>query len=270
MKGNVMFQLILQLHITGQCNLRCKHCYISEHAQELSIDTIKNIFFQLSELVNELERVKSKKFPVSIHITGGEPLCHSEIHTILDMLFEQRSKYRIGIMSNGTMLDDDTLIMLSKLNLKALQVSLDGCCETHDKIRGNGNFLSVLHALDLLYQYGIPSRVSFTANKENYIAFPFVADICRRHHVKSLWSDRIIPFENNSAIKPIDNESDMKKYVDILANEKNNEQNKLFGLRIDNHRALQFIGTDDNPYWCTAGEQLITVDEYGNVIDVNN
>lgn len=258
-----MKHLILQLHITGICNLRCKHCYISEHVQEMSFSDIKTVLIQFNSWAKRMRQYYKDKVMLHLHVTGGEPFLHSEIERILKYLSKCR-KYRIAFMTNGTLLDKKLAKRLKHMHLKALQLSLDGTRETHDRLRGSGNYDKVINAMDLLHQYGIPCRISFTANRYNYPEFPKVAEICRNHHVVSLWSDRYIPCTDNNLL-PMD-ESHMKEYVSILREERNNTENQKAGLRVENFRALQFIGSQDIPYYCRAGEGFLTVDEYGNIM----
>lgn len=258
-----MIHMFLQLHITGKCNLRCKHCYIDEHSTEMPLEDIIKVLNQFDELVKGIIDRENEKVVKHLHMTGGEPLYHSRIKEILSLLNLRKKDYRIGIMSNGTMLNKEILEKLAELNLEAFQVSLDGERRTHDKIRGEGNFDEVLRALDLLSEYGIPTRVSFTANQENYSQFPAVAKYCRKHQVNSLWSDRYIPFIDGE-LKAL-TEADTREYVKVLQEEHENIENAVAQLRVENYRALQFLSSGAQPYICKAGEALVTVDEYGNI-----
>lgn len=260
-----MKNIFLQLHITGNCNLRCRHCYIDEHCMDMSYRDVKSVLKQFDELIQYLRKQSREKVVAHVHVTGGEPFLHPDIHKILWLLWCFRHKYRYGIMSNGTLLNSRNLRLIKRLNLKAFQVSLDGNKETHDAIRGIGNFEKVLCALEQLADWKIPARVSFTANKENFRQFPQVAEICREHHVLTLWSDRYVPFDIHSKIPPLD-KADMKEYVAILQQERVRAVNQRCGLSVQNYRALQFLGSSgDAPYSCQAGDSLVTVDERGNI-----
>lgn len=256
---------ILQLHITGNCNLRCRHCYVAEHCNNLSFSAIKRVVNQYGELIAQVEKRQGSRIRAHIHFTGGEPLLHPEINRILRFFLKERRRFQFGIMSNGTVLRLRTLLLLKRLRLKAFQVSIDGDEVYHDTIRGKDNLRQVLKGLDVLHFFRIPTRVSFTANKENYEMFPKVAQICRKHHVRSLWSDRYIPFDKNSDLAPL-TQSDMKKYVWVLQSEKENPLNGKSKLSVQNYRALQFLSSGCDIYSCKAAETMITVDEYGNIM----
>ena len=260
-----MTDFIFQLHITGNCNLRCRHCYMDEHCTNMPFSDIIRAVEQYEELIERLERQTGSKIRAHIHFTGGEPLLHPEINQILRFFITKKNRFRYGIMSNGTLLNIKTLLLLKQLHLKAFQVSIDGDEATHDSIRGKGNYQKVLRALDILHFFRIPTRVSFTANRENYHKFSHIAQVCRDHNVRSLWSDRYIPFNSSTTIHPL-TKDDMREYVAILQKERDNPKNIKGKLHVQNYRALQFLCSGDGIYYCKAGEGMITVDEYGNIL----
>ncbi|NOY64116.1 MAG: radical SAM protein [Nitrospirae bacterium] len=58
----------LELLITDQCNLHCRHCYIGEPTrQELSLHEITSVLGEFEEMQG-----------LRVLISGGEPLMHSE------------------------------------------------------------------------------------------------------------------------------------------------------------------------------------------------
>lgn len=107
------------------------------------------------------------------------------------------------------------------------------------RIRGKGNLAAVCRGLDKLSRYGIRTRVSFTAHLDNYRCLPQVAEICRKHHVSSLWSDRYVPMPG-STLRPMD-AAHMQEYVDILRSLAHAPLYRSAGLLVQNHRALQFL-----------------------------
>lgn len=256
-----MIHLVLQVHITGRCNLNCKHCYIAEHAVEMPYSDFKQVLHDYNNWARKIREITGQKVIQNLHITGGEPLLHSQFNKILYLLLFHKKRYRIAFMTNGTLINKKHLRFFKMLKIKPLQLSLDGNEEGHDFIRGKGNYNKVIHAMDLLHEYNIPCRISFTANKNNYNQFPEVADICRKHNVSSLWSDRYIPYQK-CGLSAIDKEC-MQNYVEILRNERNCKDNGF--LCVENARALQFLGSDDAAYYCRAGEYFMAVDENGEI-----
>ena len=252
----------LQLHITGKCNLSCKHCYMEPCAVEMPYTEFKVVINQYCELLKNLKCIYKKPIEAQIRITGGEPLLHSNI----DKIFKYLKKTHIPfvLMTNGSLITNTLIKKLKRAGLSACQVSLDGIQKTHDSIRGSGNFIQVLNALDLLASNKIPSRVSFTANAENYTEFSQIADICRQHKVTTLWSDRYVPIAKRD-IKAMTSEQ-THTYINLLQQEKQNPQNAVSGLQIKNERALQFLASNKLPYSCKAGENIIVVNECGEIL----
>jgi len=219
-----MKDFTIQIHITGKCNCRCRHCYINEHANELSPNTINGILDQYKGLIALLEERKKETFRPLVNITGGEPFLYSNLDQLLQLIQQRGNEFVFRIATNGTLLHDDLLKRLQSLNLPFIQVSLDGNETIHDSIRGKGNFKEVVKALEKLYAYHINSRVSFTAHKDNYQSFKDVAKVCREHHVQTLWSDRYVLCEGDNGIRPLSPE-ETKEYVYMLDAEKKNPEN---------------------------------------------
>lgn len=258
-----MIHFILQLHITGRCNLHCRHCYIDSHTKEMTLTDICRVLTQYDALLEKLRLQSREPVTAHLHITGGEPLTHKHIDSVLAILARKKKKYSMAFMSNGTLLTPQLLDKLKALDLKAFQLSLDGTPRTHDAIRGQSNHAAVVKAIELLRQWEIPVRVSFTANEENFREFPQVAQICREHGVSSLWSDRYVPFPCTE-MPPLAKESTWE-YLNLLQHEHDSWENLQAGLSVENFRALQFLTGNMMPYSCTAGEKLIAVDENGTI-----
>lgn len=79
---------------------------------------------QFSRLLSSMRRESGEPVCGHVHVTGGEPFLHPQIRQILWLLLLHRRRFRYAIMSNGTILKHLPLVRL--LNLKALQVSIDG------------------------------------------------------------------------------------------------------------------------------------------------
>lgn len=259
-----MDSFVLQLHITGNCNCRCKHCYLDDTPNEMCVSQIETVLVQYKELITVLQNQFGKVLRPFVNITGGEPFIHQKIYDVLDLMDRYSSVFSFRMMSNGLLLDDALLTRLQSLNIPCLQLSLDGDQVLHDQVRGPGNFRAVCQSLRRLHQYGIPTKVSFTAHSGNYQAFPLVAQACRDCGVSSLWSDRYIPCGTVSALQPL-SPGQTREYVALLQAEKQNPANREAGLQILNRRSLQFLASGEYPYACSAGISALAVDDKGDV-----
>ena len=105
--------------ITGNCNLRCKHCSAAstweiDKSKELSTEEIKGTFRYFSEIGI-----------FKIFLFGGEPFFHPDICEILE--YASGFKFQFTTSTNGTLLTRDFVKFLKELGIfKRVQVSLDG------------------------------------------------------------------------------------------------------------------------------------------------
>lgn len=117
----------VQLSITGNCNCKCRHCFVSapiRKYRELS----------LKECIRILDQLKSCGV-YKTGLTGGEPLLHPDFKKLIENMHD-RQLVLSTLYTNGILLDDDILDMFRKYNMSPdIQISFDGI-GTHDWIRG--------------------------------------------------------------------------------------------------------------------------------------
>ncbi len=256
--------LLLQWHITDQCNLRCRHCYQEDYKESgPEFQHLLGILDQYEILLSSLGG-SGRGTRGQINITGGEPFVRNDF---LQLLQEIRGRgIPFAILTNGTLIDRDMARFLKALAPRFIQLSLEGAQERHDAIRGEGNYARVVKTLGFLKKAGINTVVSFTAQRENFRDFPVVADLCRRHGVARLWSDRLIPpgAENRDAANTL-SPGEAREFFSIMATASGGQGSKRkSGIAM--HRALQFLATGEKPYRCNAGYGLITVMPDGTVL----
>ncbi len=154
-----------QWHFIDSCNLRCIHCYQDDYAyKNIDFNILNSIFFKLDAAMSKW---KMKCF---ISLSGGEPFLKPEgLFYLIDMIEQSDNFKNIAILTNGTLIDDDTIIKLKKhKKISEIQVSLDGHNEeTHDKIRGAGTFLKAIKSIKRLKNAGIKTSIMFTLHDKN-------------------------------------------------------------------------------------------------------
>ncbi len=113
--------------ITGRCNYRCKHCYMSApdaKLGELSHDEVMSIIDQFEQCGI-----------MNVSLTGGEPLVRKDFLEIVDALL-QRDIRITTIYSNGRLVTDHLLDELEKRGIHPeFNMSYDGVGH-HDWLRG--------------------------------------------------------------------------------------------------------------------------------------
>ncbi len=114
--------------ITGQCNYRCKHCYMSAPDAkygELSHEQIMDIVRQLIDCG-----------VMEVTLTGGEPLVRRDFLEIVDALLEGGIRIA-AIYSNGKLVTENLLKELDRRGIKPeFNMSFDGVDGWHDWLRG--------------------------------------------------------------------------------------------------------------------------------------
>lgn len=259
--------MTFQFHITGRCNLHCKHCYRPDDNSEiLSFQNIIDVLLQFEKLAdkyNHRNRIKEKPH---VNLTGGEPLMREDIYDILDYIGEHRNRYTCGILTNGSPINEKMIASFIKNRISFIQLSIDGNCDIHNSIRAPGDYERTFETIKLLNAGGIRTMISFTANEDNYRCLPEVALECRKHGVNKLWSDRMVPIGSGEGLKSIDKKTLIPYLLSLQKAQQENQNTVLCpNTEISMERALQFLVADEPIYSCSAGISLITVDEYGKI-----
>lgn len=254
-------KLIVQWHITEKCNLRCTHCYQTSYRHSgQKLGTLKTIAQQIVSLQKEITRQSGKEIALQLTLTGGEPFKHPDFLALLQHLALLSPKPSLAILSNGSPIDADMAQRLATFNPLFVQLSLDGTENTHNAIRGEGNFRKVLRATHFLKNAGIRVLWSFTAHSENWRDFEQIAELARQNHVDKLWSDRLIPENVETAPRTLTHKQCADYFVGM-----NKARQRAGQTQIAMNRALQFQTAGGRPYQCSAGHGLITIMPDGTV-----
>ena len=153
------FRESLQWSITGACNLKCRHCFMSApHAKHGS-----PTHDQIIGIADQIAQCGIFK----VELTGGEPLIRKDFLDIIDALAERD----IGvstIFTNGWLVDEKLLDALEARKMHPnFQLSYDGVGK-HDYLRGiDGAEERTLHALKLLQEREHGLSVSMCLHRGN-------------------------------------------------------------------------------------------------------
>ena len=159
----------MQLYITNNCNLRCKHCYMYadyEKENEITLDEIKKLCSNF--------KIQGGKY---VTLTGGEVTTRNDLDKIIKFL--HNLDLGIHILSNGVNWSDELIELVAQSNVERVQISLDGFDEkSNSMIRGVGVFDKILDTIDKLVKKNVNVSVAVTPlyevalkNKEKYIKF---------------------------------------------------------------------------------------------------
>ena len=145
--------------ITGRCNYRCRHCFMSApEAQfgELSYEQILRIVQELADCGVEI-----------VSLTGGEPLVRRDFLEIVDALCERNIRIA-GILSNGALVSKELLTALDRRGIHPeFIMSYDGP-GWHDWLRGiSGAEAAVDRAFLLCREMGFSTGAEITLHRGN-------------------------------------------------------------------------------------------------------
>lgn len=149
--------------ITGHCNCRCKHCY-------MSAPTGKIPEYTTEECLNIIDQMEAAGIQV-VSLTGGEALVRRDFIRLAERLTQAGIKIET-IMSNGLLVNEKLLEQLETLGQKPeFNMSFDGI-GCHDWLRGiDGAEEAVLRAFRLCKEHGFPTGAEYCLHTGNMHVF---------------------------------------------------------------------------------------------------
>lgn len=252
--------LLFQWHVTERCDHVCTHCYQGDPPADLSYENLLNILDQFRALVRRFRSASTSRFPAHINVTGGEPFLREDFFDLLERFHSLRREFNFAILTSGSMIDDAAAKRLRQFGPGFVQVSMEGTPQTHDAIRGAGDYQRVVNAIKCLKKAGVAVLVSFTAHRGNYREFADVAAACKRLGVKRVWADRFVPIGGAAGQRGLVLSADeTDELLSIMSKSRRKPLLLPCGTEVAMQRALQFRAGDGRPYRCQAGNELITV-----------
>ena len=118
-RGGLFF---INLEVTKRCNARCNFCdYWKENPPR-----------ELKDYVAVVEKLK----PLSVGLTGGEPLLREDLPNLVASLRRNFGFLHISLITNGSLLTMEKGVELWEAGLDELSISLDYLDGRHDAGRG--------------------------------------------------------------------------------------------------------------------------------------
>ncbi|MBT9173089.1 MAG: putative mycofactocin radical SAM maturase MftC [Syntrophomonadaceae bacterium] len=175
--------LFFAWHMTNKCNLRCIHC-LWESGPDASWP---------GELV-EAEALLVCRQLIDFQIpyvafSGGEPLLHPAFWPVCELLAEKGIEVKIE--SNGQLVDDDTAKRLASLNLRSIQISIDGTTQdAYSKMRPGAQLAQALEAVTKLVKRGVSTEIVYVPAKFNFYEAEKLIDLAVELKVKAFYTGK--------------------------------------------------------------------------------
>jgi len=182
----------IQWHVTGVCNLRCRHCYQESYSRKT--DLKRDELQAVAE--NIFEALRSWNKSACISLTGGEPLLKLELFDLLKYLGQNPTVNELEIITNGLLIDNINVQELSALKkLKKIKISLDGAtAAVNDSIRGKGTFEKITRSISVINKTASFDVVlMFTAMNSNFRNIVNFLELAQSLKVSGLIIERFIP-----------------------------------------------------------------------------
>ena len=153
--------LVVSWNITRKCNLKCAHCYINATSSDLSGELTTEESKRLIDQIAEVSR------PLLI-LSGGEPLLRKDVYELIR--YGTEKGLRMGLGSNGSLIDIVTANKLRNAGVKTVSISLDSNIPAqHDEFRGVvGSWDKAITAVKALRKTGILVQLNTTLTQQNY------------------------------------------------------------------------------------------------------
>lgn len=158
---------------TLQCNLRCWYCYEKHDGMPMmKVDVLENIKKHIDSVVTSPQLKQ-----LHIDFFGGEPLLGFDAVVIPLLQYARKKTQEYGkiltthFTTNGVLLNEERINRLMEIQLDGIpdfQITLDGACASHDKVRclrnGTGTFKIIVENIHELLKAGfhVSVRINYT------------------------------------------------------------------------------------------------------------
>ncbi len=202
-------EFCVQISVTNNCNLSCRHCYRDVRKafdDEFSTAELITLLHQVRDLAADLDREPNVVF------SGGEPLSRPDLGLLVRVARSLGIETHVN--TNGTLVTEELAAALREWGILAVQVSLDGPTpESHDRIRGRGNFERTLVGVRHLLAAGIEVMYKVTLMPGvNTALIPEFYSLANREGVHILSFARLIAIGPGARLQQMS----MQEYRDTL------------------------------------------------------
>lgn len=171
--------MFLDMHLTSKCNLRCKHCYLSNNYKDKEIEMPFEMFMKITDEFMSIQPDMRKTYLLS----GGEVTTYPHIKEAIDYVHKKYNK-GVTIASNGYKVK--SLLAKASLGKKdRVQLSLDGDKIMHNWLRGK-NYKTVIKALEALKKEEIQHTIHMTIHSANAHTIPHAIKIAKKYDALNL------------------------------------------------------------------------------------
>lgn len=264
----------LVIHLTNDCNMRCKYCYANggnyhskRDVMDVEIlDQILNVFFNRFNIIS------------NVQFFGGEPLMNLPLleyacHKLSDKAEERNYSIIFGIVTNGTLINSRFIDLVNKYRIQ-VTLSYDGNPVVNDMMRimkdqTRSSSIILKNAKRLKDETGQPQTVEVTYNQHHVEQGVSITDCVK--HIQTILPNTQVHLVPAGDIGNSDYSiSDLHIFSDSI-HEIVDQSIKTNGQNVPTYSLAQRIffaleNRDANiPFICDAGLGTLSVSTKGDV-----
>ena len=156
--GILEHPVVMYMHLTSKCNLKCPYCYNQEHRANLiqmgrtAGETEISTEARTEDLLRVVDEAAEIGF-AELKLTGGEALINRDALKIAER--GKSHGLKINLLTNGLLVTEEMAEKIAQV-VDSVSVSLDSDKpEEHDAVRGKGTHAKVLEAIHRLRKAGV-------------------------------------------------------------------------------------------------------------------
>jgi MoaA/NifB/PqqE/SkfB family radical SAM enzyme len=221
--------LYVAWQITNECNLACLHCIEESGPGKAFPDELDR-----EGALRVVDELMENEVPY-LSFSGGEPMLHPHFFEMVERVTSRGSQLKIE--TNGHYLTPANCARLKELEVKAVQVSLDGATSaTFGRMRVRGEFDRTIEGIRNLVAAGVPVEINFSPAKFNIHEAGRIVDLACELGAASFYSGRTM-FTGNAvkAWRHLEVEdAEYAKYFETLAAKRDEYKGRM---RVSYHEA---------------------------------
>lgn len=183
--------VVVTWYVTDACNLRCKHCYHDEYGRGVDLSDKQKALDE--KIIKEILKLSKTWNIDAVDFLGGEPLMHPDIFKYAQRL-KDAINCKIGIGTNGTLIDENKIDEIKKLGVDKFQISLESSeAKIHDFYRGQGTFKKTIEAVKELVKSDVGPYLRMTVSNTNYDQMYDFVKLGKKLNVKCVSLNKYVP-----------------------------------------------------------------------------
>lgn len=175
--------LTVQLDLSWDCNLSCRHCYLGD-VRLIGEPLTKE---EWRVVIDQIYKMHVPK----IVFLGGEPLLSPYLFDLAKYAYELG--FKIFTTTNGTLVTPKIASQLHQTGFNEIDVSLDGATiESHEFLRGKGTFKQTIRGINSLIFAGLQVKSATVLYKKNFTEVPELLKLGRSIGLKQMYFNPLL------------------------------------------------------------------------------